>query len=361
MRERRENMKSSIKVVCAAITLAAAAVSSAQQIQVQVDGQRVAFAYTQPQYVNGRVLVPLRGVFEQMGATVNWDPTTRMVNAHRAGSDVQLRIGDRLAFVNGTSMNLDVPAMIIGGTTMVPIRFLSEALGAQVGWMEAQHLVSINTLSGNGVAILPNQGNYNQTIQNPPQRLRRVVARKDEVIPVILDHTLSTMDNAKGDTFTATVKMSGRDAYGDIPEGTKVEGHVAAIHPKRNDEPALLDLAFDRLIFPNGRTVRIDGTLTSLDNAHVTQDANGVLVVRNTGSSSSADQRMVYAGYGAGAGLLVGILEKKPLEGALLGGVLGYIFGQVKNDQRSKTTSDVTLQPGTEMGVRINRDIAVSW
>jgi hypothetical protein len=265
-----------------------------------------------------------------------------------------------LALVNGASMNLDVPAMIIGGTTMVPIRFLSEALGAQVGWMEAQHLVTINTLAGNGVAILPNQRNYNQTIQTPPQHLRRVIARKDEVLPVILDHTLSSIDNAKGDTFTATVKMNRDNAYGDIPDGTKIEGHIAAIHPKRGDDPAIIDLAFDRLVFPNGRTVRIDGTLTALDNAHVTQDANGVLVARNSGSTSSTDQRMVYAGYGAGAGLLVGVLEKKPLEGAVLGGVLGYILGQVKHNEQ-KTTTDVTLQPGTEMGVRMNRDIAVTW
>lgn len=353
-------MSSSFKVACAAITFAAVAVSSAQQIQVQVDGQPVAFQYTQPQYINGRVLVPLRGVFEQMGATVNWNPQTHMVMANRNGSDVQLRIGDRMALVNGTSMNLDVPAMIIGGSTMVPIRFLSEALGAQVGWMEAQHLVTINTLTGNGIAVLPNQGrNYNQTIQTPPQRLRRIIARKNEVIPVILDHTLNSTDNAKGDTFTATVKTNGDNAYGDIPDGTKVEGHIAAVHSRRGDDPAILDLSFDRLIFPNGRTVRIDGTLTSLDSAHVTQDANGVLVARTSGSSNS-DQRMVYAGYGAGAGLLVGVLEKKPLEGALLGGVLGYILGQVKHDQRT-TTSDVTLKPGTEMGVKIARDIAVTW
>jgi len=295
-----------------------------------------------------------------MGAMVDWNPQTRMVMATRAGSDVQLRIGDRMALVNGTSMNLDVPAMIVGGSTMVPIRFVSEALGAQVGWMEAQHLVTINTLTGNGVATLPNQTGYQETIPSPPRRLRRIIARKDEIIPVVLDHTLSSIDNAKGDTFTATVKMNDRDNYGDLPDGTKVEGHVAAIHARRGDDPAIVDLAFDRLVFPNGRTVRIDGTLTSLEDRYVTRDENGVLVARNTSSASNTDQRMVYAGYGAGAGLLVGVLEKKPLEGAVLGGVLGYILGQVKHDQKNKA-ADVTLKPGTEMGVRLDHDVAVTW
>jgi len=339
-------MNTAIKIGAAVAALALGCMAGAQRIQVQVDGQYVNFMGTQPQYINGRVLVPLRGVFEQMGADVNWDPQTRMVSAMRNGSDVELRIGDRLAMVNGTTMNLDVPAMIIGGATMVPIRFVSEALGAQVGWMESQHLVSINSMTGSA---------YNQTIRTQPQRLHRVIVHRDEVIPVVLDHTLSSIDNAKGDTFTATVKDS-EFGNSDLPNGTKVEGHVAAIHPKRGDEPAIIDLAFDRLVFPNGRTVRIDGNLTSLDSRYVTRDDNGVLVSRN---NNGTDQRLVYAGYGAGGGLLLGVLTNRPLEGAVLGGVLGYLYGQTQKDQRK--TTDVTLRPGTEMGVHITRDIAVSW
>lgn len=342
-------MTSSVKVACAALTLAAVAVSNAQRIKVQVDGQPVYFAHTQPQYINGRVLVPLRGVFEQMGATVSWDPQTRMVVANKGGSDVELRIGDRVALVNGSNMNLDVPAMIVGGSTMVPIRFVSEALGAQVGWLEADHLVSITTAAGE-----------NTTVVTRPRQLRRVIVRADEVIPVTLDHTLSSADNHRGDTFTATVRSDGDGAYGDIPDGTKVVGHIAAVHGRRNNQPAILDLAFDRLRFPNGRTVKIDGTLTALDDRHVSRNANGVLVARDTGINGQTDQRLIYAGYGAGAGLLVGVLTKKPIEGAILGGALGYILGQVRKDQR-QATSDVTLSPGTEMGVRVNQNVAVSW
>jgi len=342
-------MTSSVKVAFAALAFAAVAVSSAQRIQVQVDGTPIAFANAQPQYINGRVLVPLRGVFEQMGANVNWDPQTRMVTANKGGSDVQLRIGDRVAMVNGTTMNLDVPAMIVGGSTMVPIRFVSEALGAQVGWMEAQHLVSINT----GIA-------QSGTINTPARPLRRVMVRAAEVIPVTLDHTISTDGNRKGDTFTATVLTADADSYGDIPSGTKVEGHIAAIHGKTKNNPAIIDLAFDRMRFPNGRSVKLDGSLTSLNSNNVERNANGVLVMRNS-NSGKTDQRMVYAGYGAGAGLLVGVLTKKPLEGTILGGAIGYILGQVKHDKAQTQTQSITLTPGTEMGVKVNRDVAVSW
>jgi hypothetical protein len=345
-------MTSSIKVAVAAVSFAAVALSSAQQIQVRVDGTPVYFANTQPQYINGRVLVPLRGVFEQMGATVFWDQQSHIVTATKGTTDVRLRIGDRLATLNGQPVNLDVPAMVVRGSTMVPIRFVSEALGAQVGWLSAENLVTINTTSAGST----------ETITTPPRKLRRILVREDQVIPVTLDHTLSSNDNSKGDTFTATV-VRDSDALADMPKGTKVEGHIAAVHPRRNNDPAIIDLSFDRLRFPNGRSVKIDGSLISLDDKHVRRNDNGVLVARDSASAASGtDQRMVYAGYGAGAGLLVGVLTKRPLEGAILGGALGYILGQVKKDQgQVRTTDNVTLTPGTEMGVRLNREVAVSW
>jgi len=345
-------MTSSIKVAVAALSLAAAALSGAQQIKVQVDGTPVYFANTQPQYVNGRVLVPLRGVFEQMGANVFWNQQSHIVTATRAGTDVELTIGNRTATINGSPVTLDVPALVVGGSTMVPIRFVSEALGAQVGWLAADNLVTINTTTAIDTGI----------IATPPQRLRRILIREDQVIPVSLDHTLNSDDNAKGDTFTATV-IRDSDVLADIPQGTKIEGHIAAVHSRRNNNPAILDLSFDRILFPNGRTVKIDGSLISLNDRYVSRNSNGVLVARNNASvSSGTDQRMIYAGYGAGAGLLVGVLTKRPLEGTILGGALGYILGQVKKDQgQAKLTDEVMLAPGTKMGVRVDHDIAVSW
>jgi hypothetical protein len=116
-----------------------------QGITVEVNGERVYFPNTRPQMVGGRVLVPLRGVMEQIGAYVNWDPASRMVTAQRSGTNVELRIGDRLARVDGRAISLDVPAMIIRGSTMVPLRFMSEALGADVSWMAHTQTVRITT------------------------------------------------------------------------------------------------------------------------------------------------------------------------------------------------------------------------
>ncbi|HZH98522.1 MAG TPA: hypothetical protein VEX38_06085, partial [Fimbriimonadaceae bacterium] len=67
--------------------------------------------------------------------------------------------------------------------------------------------------------------------------------------------------------------------------------------------------------------------------------------------------RLVMAGYGAGAGLLVGLLTKRPLEGLVLGGLLGYVFGSVNRDQQRPT--NVSLKPGAELGVRLDRDVTI--
>jgi hypothetical protein len=117
----------------------------AQGINVEVDGQRVFFNNARPQMISGRVMVPLRGVLEQMGAYVQWDSSTRMVTARKGEFDIAMRIGQRAAQVNGRTTYLDVPAMILHGSTMVPLRFMSEALGADVDWIAATQTVRIDT------------------------------------------------------------------------------------------------------------------------------------------------------------------------------------------------------------------------
>ncbi len=354
-------MMNSKKAIFAAAGIALAGAAYAQNITVNVDGQPMQFTGTSPKMIDGRVLVPLRGVFEELGASVQWNPSSRTIHATRNGQDVMLSIGNRNASVDGKSVYLDVPAMIIGNSTMVPIRFVSEALGADVNWMAAMNQVTINTNGmgmGNQVGMHNgNNGNWNNgssTINSPAKPLRRVMVTRDTVIPVTLDHTISSRTAHKKDRFTATVNFSGDD-YATIPQGTKVEGHVAAVSRMDGKNPGMLELEFDRLRFPNGRSVKIDGDLTSLDSKYATKDGNGIWTATNAGK----DQRAVYAGYGAGAGLLVGLLTKKPLEGTILGGALGYLYGQVQHDQ--KKSADVTLKPGTEFGVRLNNDVAVSW
>ena len=85
------------------LVLLAAAVSAVAQISVNIDGRTIDFQGAPPQQVNGRVLVPLRGVLEAMGAYVEFDAATQGILANRGATPIQMRLGDRAASVNPRS------------------------------------------------------------------------------------------------------------------------------------------------------------------------------------------------------------------------------------------------------------------
>ena len=134
-----------VLALAAAISAAAPVPSGAQgMIRVFIDGRPVNFDVP-PTVIQGRVLVPLRGIFEQLGATVNYNASTQHILAVRGGQNVDLTVGSRQAAVNGAPEMLDVPAFTINGRTMVPLRFISEALGAGVQWNAANATILINS------------------------------------------------------------------------------------------------------------------------------------------------------------------------------------------------------------------------
>ena len=116
---------------------------AAAEIGVEVNGRPVSFGSVAPQRIGGRVLIPLRAVVEALGAEVKWNAATQTVTGRKGEREFSLPIGSRTASVNGSSVNLDVPAQMFSGTTMVPLRFVAEALGAEVEWNAAAQQVVI--------------------------------------------------------------------------------------------------------------------------------------------------------------------------------------------------------------------------
>jgi len=81
---------------------------------------------------NGTILVPLRSMFEQMGATVSFDPATQSVDVTKAGADVKVTVGKPIVTINGEDRPLDVPPEIYRGVLVVPVRVISEGLRQEV-------------------------------------------------------------------------------------------------------------------------------------------------------------------------------------------------------------------------------------
>jgi hypothetical protein len=89
------------------------------------------------------ILVPLRAMFEQTGATVSYDASTRTVDVSKPGADVKVTVGKAWVVINGAERPLDVPPEVYEGTIVVPLRVISEGMGAYVQWVPEKHLVVI--------------------------------------------------------------------------------------------------------------------------------------------------------------------------------------------------------------------------
>lgn len=96
-----------------------------------------------PVIVDGRALVPLRVIFEGLGATVDWDNATRTVTSTLDETTVVMTVGDGFMRKNGNAVALDVPAQIVNDRTMVPVRAVAEAFGAEVLWDNAARAVFV--------------------------------------------------------------------------------------------------------------------------------------------------------------------------------------------------------------------------
>lgn len=113
------------------------------EIRVVVNGRVVRFDVP-PVMGSGGVYVPLRGVFEEIGATVSFNRVTGVVTANRASTEVELRVGSNLARINGDNTFMLQPALYKDGRTLVPLRFVSQALGATVDWNPVLREVDIS-------------------------------------------------------------------------------------------------------------------------------------------------------------------------------------------------------------------------
>lgn len=98
-----------------------------------------------PVIVNNRTLVPISTIAESLNVTVNWNAPTQEVTLGGKDLLIKMQIGNKQAFKNGSMMTLDAPPLIVGGRTMLPIGFMSEALGCQVSWDNTARKIYINS------------------------------------------------------------------------------------------------------------------------------------------------------------------------------------------------------------------------
>jgi len=94
----------------------------------------------------GTVLIPLRSMFEQMGATVSYNAGSKTVTVSKPGSEVRVTVGRPEVMINGETRPLDVPPMMYQGSVLVPVRVISEGMGAYVQWVPDKQVVVVRYL-----------------------------------------------------------------------------------------------------------------------------------------------------------------------------------------------------------------------
>ncbi len=119
----------------------------ASEITVILDGSEVEFSAQEPVIEEGRTLIPLRGVFEQLGYEISWDGDTKTAEFSNGTTVIAITANSGTFTVNDRAVDLDVPASIINGSMMLPLRAVGEAAGLEVEWNSDTKTVNLSSSS----------------------------------------------------------------------------------------------------------------------------------------------------------------------------------------------------------------------
>ena len=114
-------------------------------ITINIDGRQL-YTDVPPTIIEGRTMVPLRAIFEALDTDVGFDADTRTITGTKGDTRIQLTLDSTESMVNDEVVSLDVPATVMDGRTLVPVRFIAESTGQDVGWEARTRTVDITTI-----------------------------------------------------------------------------------------------------------------------------------------------------------------------------------------------------------------------
>ena len=137
------------RLICALVVLVMSigigtSVFAEQPITVKIKDTPVVIPDQEPVKLNDRVLVPMRAIFEALGATVVWNDINQTAVGQKAGKQVQITVNSTTVNINGKITPLDQPAILMNDRVLVPVRVIAESFGAKVGWDDATWTVLID-------------------------------------------------------------------------------------------------------------------------------------------------------------------------------------------------------------------------
>lgn len=139
-----KKLVSMLSVIAMTLSMVVMPAMAKDNITVELDGKAIEFD-VQPQIINDRTMVPVRAIFEALGATVDWDQATQTVISTKGDTVIRLTIDNPVMKVNDKDVTIDAPACIVDERTLVPVRAISEAFNLSVDWDGATKTVIIKS------------------------------------------------------------------------------------------------------------------------------------------------------------------------------------------------------------------------
>ncbi|MBS6366131.1 MAG: DUF4163 domain-containing protein [Clostridiales bacterium] len=222
--------------VCAMLATSALA---AAPISVTIDGEYLSAAQA-PVIQENRTLVPMRAIFEALGAEVQWDADSRSITATKGDTTIEMAIGQTEMTVDGKSVALEVAPTILNNNTMVPVRAVAESFEAQVDWDAEARQVVISTF--------------------PTKSLSESVTAEDGTVLLMLKATYPVLDNPDNDAGIAAINAAFEKAAQDYLSSAKTEYTKEAqdFYAQRLAEGSADD--FQPYSFERAFSIKLDGT-----------------------------------------------------------------------------------------------------
>lgn len=264
-------MKQTLFGIAALVLLSAPL--AALGVAVNVNDKPVHFDQP-PVLTDGRVMVPLRAVFERLGATVHYTPSTRKIDIWSRKSSVVVTINSTAASINGHAERLAHAPFLAGGRALVPLRFVSEALGANVTW-HSGGLVAIHGTAPLGSIVPTNQAYYTPPTVNVP-KIASVVVDTGTLPdhPVLFGQTMKiTMTGTPGGRATFDINDHGGYSMTEGPRGTYTG--IYTVHSTDVNQKSVVTAHLNLLNHPMAsrnadETVAMMGTSATLPPSHGT-------------------------------------------------------------------------------------------
>ncbi len=253
--------------ICLVITSFGMVSFAADEIKIVINDKPVTFDQM-PVIVDGRTLVPLRGISETLGAEVLYTAATKRVTVTRDGVVVKLKIGSNEAYVDRDMKTLDVPATVISDRTMVPVRFISEAYGSDVKWDGDTKTVIITDNGTSKGVLAPLKSEFHRPVPTSFEKSNKIddiihYASEEQAKKPLPDEKLGTIV-LDGDKLFADLDVKGADK-GTTEVYTDEEGVKVFKFTSNASLDNKADYIIKSKVLPDGEVAKEDAMLMMFD------------------------------------------------------------------------------------------------